>query len=93
MEGSGSIAGPAKLKKCEERQMYLTNTTDLYISRNNPAIPDFLCSKCCDHKVEGYNLKKGMIAAKFFKVDRSSFAIYAGHALKQKKAGNNVMLS
>jgi hypothetical protein len=29
-------------------------------------------------------MKKGMIAAKFLKVYRSSFAIYAEHALKQK---------
>mmetsp|Transcript_41855 Transcript_41855/g.87485 ORF Transcript_41855/g.87485 Transcript_41855/m.87485 type:complete len:85 (-) Transcript_41855:19-273(-) len=40
-------------KKRENRQMNITNRTDLDISRNNPAIPDFLCSKCCDHKVEG----------------------------------------
>ena len=60
-----------------------TNTTDK--SRNNPAIPDFLCSKCCDHKVEGYTMKKGMIAAKSLKVYRSSFSvIYEEHALRQK---------
>ena len=57
--------------------MNITNITGIYISRNNPASPDFLCSKCWDHKVEGYNMKKGMIAAKLLKFYRSSFAIYA----------------
>ena len=87
MEGAGSIAGPAKLKNAKNvrrtSQIQLTYTM-VYISRNNLAIPDFLCSKCCDHKVEGYYMKKGMIAAMFLKVYRPSFAIYAEHALKQK---------
>lgn len=71
--------------------MNITNRTDLDISRNYPAIPDFLCSKCCNHKVEGNKMKKGMIAAKSSKKIRFSFAIYAEHALKPKNVGNNIM--
>lgn len=74
-------------KKRENRQMNITNRTDLDISRKKPAFPDFLFSKCCDHKVEGYKIKKGMIGidcCQIFKKNRFSSAIYAEHALKQK---------